>query len=87
MKSLSLEKENIIKDIRNRFRLKKEKETLKHFKMEYLKILGMFLSKKKKKIIKKLFNMKVMVIEISYYQLKNLLINLGIVTNFQKSDT
>ena len=49
MQSLSLEEENIIKDIRNLFRLKKK---LKQLKIEYLEILRIFLSmKNKKKII------------------------------------
>ena len=53
IKTLSLEKENIIKDIRNYFRLKKNKQKQKHLKMEYLKILRIFWSKKKKKNYKK----------------------------------
>ena len=69
MESLSLEEENIIKDIRNLFRLKKElnytaikgirnlfrleKETkaIKEILTDYLEILRIFLSMKKKKII------------------------------------
>ena len=66
MESLSLEEENIIKDIKNLFRLKKElnysaikdirnpfrkKKKLKQLKIEYLEILGIFLSMKKEKII------------------------------------
>ena len=47
MKSLSLKEENIIKDIRNLFRHKKKK--LKQLKIEYLVILRIFLSIKKKK--------------------------------------
>ena len=43
MESLSLEEENIIEDIRNLFRLKKNKITL------LLKIQEIFLDKKKKK--------------------------------------
>ena len=65
MESLSLEGENIIKYIRNIFKLKKElnyspiKDTinlfwlekkLKPLKIEYLKILRIFLSMKKKTI-------------------------------------
>ena len=60
------EQEKIIKDIRNPFRLKKglnytaikvirnlfrQKRTLKQLKVEYLEILRIFLSMKKKKII------------------------------------
>ena len=48
MESLSLKEENIIKDIRNHFRLKKK---LKQLKTEYLEILRIYLSMKKKKII------------------------------------
>ena len=48
MESLSLKEENIIKDIRNLFRLKKK---LKQLKTEYLEILRIYLSMKKKKII------------------------------------
>ena len=66
MESLSLENENIIKDIGNIFRLKKElnytaikdirnlfrlKKKPKQLKIEYLEILRIFLSMKKKKII------------------------------------
>ena len=66
MESLSLEKENIIKDIRNLFRLRKwlnytgikdirnlfrPKNKLKQLEIEYWKILRIFLSMKKKKII------------------------------------
>ena len=67
MKSLSLKEENIIKDIRNLFRLKKkepnnaaikdirnlvrQKKNLKQLKIEYLEILRIILSMKKKKII------------------------------------
>ena len=42
MESLSLEEENIIKDIKNIFRLRKNKTTLR------LKIYEIFLDKKKK---------------------------------------
>ena len=42
MESLNLEEENIIKDIRNVFKLKKNKITLQ------LKVDGIFLDKKKK---------------------------------------
>ena len=48
MESLSLEKENVIKDIGNLFRLKKK---LKQLKIEHLEILRIFLSMKKKTII------------------------------------
>ena len=41
MESLSLKEENIIKDIRNLFRLKKK---LKQLKTEYLEILRIYLS-------------------------------------------
>ena len=67
MESLSLEEENIIKDIRNLFRVKKElnytvvkgirnllrleRNKLKQLKIEYLETLRIFLSMKKKKII------------------------------------
>ena len=64
MKKLSLEEENIIKDIGNLFILKKELNYLaikdirnffrlekKQLKMEYLEILRIFLSMKKKKIV------------------------------------
>ena len=67
MERLRLEEENIIKDIRNLFRLRKNyittikyirsrfrlKKKLKQLKIEYLQILRTFLSikKKKKKII------------------------------------
>ena len=51
MESLSLKEENMTKDIRNLFR-KKKKKKLKELKMEYLEILKVFLSiKKKNKII------------------------------------
>ena len=50
MESLSLKEENMTEDIRNLFRKKKKK--LKKLKMEYLEILKVFLSiKKKNKII------------------------------------
>ena len=64
--SLSLEEENIVKDIRNLFRLKKElnytaikdirnllrqKKEQKQLKIEYLEILRIFLSIKKKKLL------------------------------------
>ena len=67
MESLSLEKENIIKDIRNLFRLRKwlnytgikdirnlfrPKNKLKQLEIEYWKILRIFLTMKKKKIIR-----------------------------------
>ena len=83
IKNLSPEEENVIKDIRNFFRLKKElnytatkdirnvldeKKKRKQLKIEYLQILRIFLSMKKKII------MKVTVIEIKHYQLKNILI-------------
>ena len=49
MENLSLEEENIIKDMRNLFRQKKKLEQLK---IEYQEILRIFLSmKKKKKVI------------------------------------
>ena len=49
MESLSLEEGNIIKDIRNFFKLKKK---LKELKIQHLEILTIFLSmNKKKKII------------------------------------
>ena len=63
MESFSLEKENIIQDIKNLFKLKKElnftavkdlrnlfrqKKKLKQLKIEYSKILRIFLSMKKK---------------------------------------
>ena len=64
MKKLSLEEENIIKDIGNLFILKKELNYLaikdirnffrlekKQLKMEYLEILRIFLGMKKKKIV------------------------------------
>ena len=66
MKSLSLEEEKIIKDVRNLFRLKEELnytaikdirnlfrlgKKLKQLKIEYLEILRIFLSMEKKKII------------------------------------
>ena len=66
MKILSLKEENIIKDIRNLFRLKKElnctaikdirnlfrqKKELKQLKIEYLDTLRIFFSMKKKIII------------------------------------
>ena len=67
MESLSIEEENIIKDIRNLFRLTKKqnytavkdtwnlfrlKKKLKELKIWYLEILGIYLRmKKKKKII------------------------------------
>ena len=67
MESLSLEEENIIKDIRNLFRVKKElnytvvkdirnllrleRNKLKQLKIEYLETLRIFLSMKKKEII------------------------------------
>ena len=85
IKNLSPEEENVIKDIRNFFRLKKElnytatkdirnvldeKKKRKQLKIEYLQILRIFLSMKKKII------MKVTVIEIKHYQLKNILIKL-----------
>ena len=47
MENLSLEEEKIIKDIRNLFRLKKNQITC----IEYLEILRIFLSMKKKKTI------------------------------------
>ena len=63
MESLSLEKESIIKDIRNLFRLKKELNyiAIKDIKMffrlgketKYLEILRIFLTMKKKIIINK----------------------------------
>ena len=46
MESFSLEKENTIKDIRNLFRLKKNKITLQ------LKVSEIFLDKKKKQQLK-----------------------------------
>ena len=66
MQRLSLEEENITKDIRDLFRLKKElnqtaikdlrnlfrkKKKQKQLKIEYLEILRKLLSMKKKKII------------------------------------
>ena len=67
MKSLSLKEENIIKDTRNLFRLKeqelnytaikdirnlfRQKKKLKQLKIEYLEILSIFLSMKKKTIM------------------------------------
>ena len=48
MENLSSEEENIIKDIRNLFRLEKK---LKQLKIEYLETLRIFLSIKKKIII------------------------------------
>ena len=48
MKNLGPEEENIIKDIRNIFRLEKK---LKELKIEYLQILKIFVSLKKKIII------------------------------------
>ena len=66
MESLSLKEVKIIKDIRNFFRLRKEqnytaikdirnlfrqKKKLKQLKLQYLEILRIFLSMKKKKII------------------------------------
>ena len=67
MESLSLKEEKIIKYIRHLFRLKNEqnytaikdirnafrhkRKKLKELKIEYLKILRVFLSMKKKKII------------------------------------
>ena len=66
MKSLKLKEENIIKDIRNLFRLKKEQnytgiknirnplrleKKLKHLQTEYLMILRIFLIKKNKIIV------------------------------------
>ena len=48
MESLSVEKENMIKDIRNRFRLEQETKSIK---IENLEILRIFLSMKKKIII------------------------------------
>ena len=53
MESLSLEQENIIKDIRNlkdRI-LRKNKKKLKQLKMEYLQILRIFLNMEGKIII------------------------------------
>ena len=51
MESLSLEKRNIIKDIRKLFRLKKKKKT-SQLKIEYLEILRTFLSMTKKNYYK-----------------------------------
>ena len=66
MKSLRLEEEKIIKDVRNPFRLKEELyytaikdirnlfrlgKKLKQLKIEYLEMLRIFLSMEKKKII------------------------------------
>ena len=66
MKNLRLEEENIIKDIRNPFRLNEElnytaikdikslfrpEKKVKQLKIEYLEILKIFLSMKKKIII------------------------------------
>ena len=66
MKNLQLEEENIIKDIRNLFRRKKklnyspikdirnifrQKKKLKQLRIEYLEILRIFFSMKKKIII------------------------------------
>ena len=48
MENLGPEEENIIKDIRNIFRLEKK---LKELKIEYLRILKIFVSLKKKIII------------------------------------
>ena len=48
MESLSLEEENIIKDIIN---LNGQKKKLKQLKIEYLEILRIFLSMKNKKEI------------------------------------
>ena len=48
MENLGPEEENIIKDIRNIFRLEKK---LKELKIEYLQILKIFVSLKKKIII------------------------------------
>ena len=74
-----------IKYIRNLFRLEKK---LKQLKIEQLEILKIFLSmKKKKKIIINqqelvifgvtiILNMKVMVMEIKHYHLKNILTKL-----------
>ena len=67
MESLSFKEENLNKDIRNLFRLKekelnytaikdirdlfRQKKKLKQLKIEYLEILRIFLSMKKKKVI------------------------------------
>ena len=48
MESLSLQEKNILKDIRNRFRLEKETKTIKN---RILRDVKDFLSIKKKKII------------------------------------
>ena len=48
MDTLSYEEKNLITDIRNLFRLEKK---LKQLKIRYLKILRIFVSMKKKKII------------------------------------
>ena len=48
IESLGLEEENIIKDIRNLFILEKETKAIKE---EYLEVLRIFLSMKKKIII------------------------------------
>ena len=58
MESLSLQEENIIKDIRNLFRIKIEQnytaikdKKLRQLKIEYFEVLRIFLSIKKKKTI------------------------------------
>ena len=79
------EEEKIIKDIENLFRIKKENKGSKDVVLRSIK--NLFEYKKKKKIIinqQKLIivgtiiilNIKVMVIKIKYYRLKNILINL-----------
>ena len=77
MENLSLEGEQIIKDIGNLFRQEKK---LKQLMIEYLEILKIIWSmKKKNKIIinkKELGTFGGMVIEIKHYQLKNVLVNL-----------
>ena len=76
MENLNLEKENTSKDIRNLFRLEKETKEIKDRILETLRI---FLSMNKKVIfgVTIILNLKVMVIEIKLYQLKNILIKLG----------
>ena len=84
MESLSLEEEKIIKDIRNLFRLQKETKAIKDVILRDIK--NLFEHDEEENYYKPaelvfvgvtiILNMKVIVMEIKHYQLKNILIKL-----------
>ena len=84
MESLSLEEEKIIKDIRNLFRLQKETKAIKDVILRDIK--NLFEHDEEENYYKPaelvfvgvtiILNMKVMVMEIKHYQLKNILTKL-----------